>query len=44
MFFYVYSDAFEKCRLEARRKGHSVLESQLSDGSIKLTIQIGEGQ
>ena len=33
----------EKCRLEARRKGHSVLENQLSDGSIKLTIQIGEG-
>jgi len=32
----------EKCRLEARRKGHSVLENQLSDGSIKLTIQIGE--
>ena len=34
----------EKCRLEARRKGHAVLENQLSDGSIKLTIQIGEGQ
>ncbi len=33
----------EKCRLEARRKGYSVLENQLSDGSIKLTIQIGEG-
>ena len=34
----------EKCRLEARRKGHSVLENRLSDGSIKLTIQIGEGK
>ncbi len=33
--------AVEKCRIEARRKGHLVTESQLADGSIKLTVQIG---
>lgn len=33
--------AVEKCRIEARRKGHLVTEQQLSDGSIKLTVQIG---
>jgi hypothetical protein len=35
--------AVEKCRLEARRKGHTVTESQLTDGSIKLTVQVGTG-
>ena len=38
-FLQIY--AVEKCRLEARRKGHSVIESQLEDGSIKLTVQVG---
>ena len=33
--------AVEKARLEARRKGHSVFEQPLSDGSIKLTIRVG---
>ncbi len=33
--------AVEKCRIEARKKGHVVTESQLADGSIKLTVQIG---
>ena len=33
--------AVEKCRIEARRKGHSVTEQQLGDGSIKLTVQVG---
>lgn len=33
--------AVEKARIEARRKGHTVTEQLLSDGSIKLTIQIG---
>lgn len=33
--------AVEKARVEARRKGHSVFEQSLSDGSIKLTIQVG---
>jgi len=41
MFFDVYSDAFEKTKLEARKKGHSVLEQPLEDGSIKLTIHVG---
>jgi hypothetical protein len=31
----------EKARLEARRRGHTVTEQSLSDGSIKLTIQVG---
>ncbi len=33
--------ATEKALLEARRKGHSVTESKLADGSIKLTIHVG---
>ena len=35
------SYAVEKAKSEARRKGHSVTEQSLSDGSIKLTIQVG---
>ena len=35
------SYAVEKAKLEARRKGHSVFEQPLNDGSIKLTIQVG---
>jgi hypothetical protein len=35
--------AVEKARIEARRAGHSVTEQPLSDGSIKLTIQVGTG-
>jgi hypothetical protein len=31
----------EKARAEARRKGHQVTESRLSDGSIKVTINVG---
>ena len=33
--------AVEKAKLEARKKGHSVFEQPLSDGSIRLTIQVG---
>ncbi|HEY0982999.1 DUF1257 domain-containing protein [Schlesneria sp.] len=33
--------AVEKARIEARRKGHTVTEHSLADGSIKLTIQVG---
>lgn len=33
--------AVEKAALEARRKGYSVTEQPLSDGSIKLTIHTG---
>lgn len=35
--------AAEKAILEARRSGHSVLETALPNGSIKLTIQVGAG-
>jgi hypothetical protein len=31
----------ERARLEARRRGHNVVEQSLADGSIKLTIQVG---
>ena len=35
--------AVEKARAEARRMGHTLTEQALSDGSIKLTIQVGGG-
>jgi len=38
---FLQSYAVEKARLEARRKGHTVFEQPLSDGSIKLTIDVG---
>ena len=38
-FLQVYT--VEKTKLEARRKGHSVTEQPLQDGSIKLTINVG---
>lgn len=38
---FLQSYAVEKATLEARRKGHSVFEQPLNDGSIKLTIQMG---
>jgi hypothetical protein len=36
--------AVEKARLEARRRGHSVVEQALADGSISLTIRVGGAQ
>ncbi len=33
--------AVEKSKLEARRKGHSITEQSLPDGSIKLTVTVG---
>ena len=42
-FHEVYSVAFEKAKIEARKQGHSVTEQQLTDGSIKLTIQVAGG-
>lgn len=33
--------ATEKAKLEARKHGHSVTEQELSDGSIRLSIQTG---
>jgi hypothetical protein len=38
---FLQSYAVEKAKIEARRKGHQVTEAQLSDGSIKLTINVG---
>ena len=37
----VYSVVVEKARIECRCKGHTVTETKLTDGSIKLTIQVG---
>jgi hypothetical protein len=33
----------EKAKLEARRQGHMVSEQALSDGSIRLTVQVAGG-
>ncbi|MEW4568968.1 DUF1257 domain-containing protein [Tautonia sp. JC769] len=33
--------AVEKARIEAHRRGHSVREQTLADGTIKLTIAVG---
>ena len=35
--------AVEVAKIEARRKGHTVTEQPLADGSIKLTIQVTGG-
>lgn len=40
---FLQSYTVEKTKLEARRKGHTVSEQQLQDGSIKLTIQVTGG-
>ena len=33
--------AVERAKIEARRKGHSVVEQKLDNGSIKLTVSVG---
>nr|WP_165253502.1 DUF1257 domain-containing protein [Paludisphaera soli] len=33
--------AVEKARIEARKRGHAVVEHALADGSIRLTIEVG---
>jgi hypothetical protein len=40
---FLQSYAVEKARIEARKKGYTVQEQPLSDGSVKLTIQVTEG-
>ncbi len=35
--------ALEKATIEARKKGHSVSERALADGSVKLTVTVGGG-
>jgi hypothetical protein len=38
-FLQVY--AVEKARIEARKRGHSVSETRLEDGSIRVTVRVG---
>lgn len=40
---FLQAYAVEKARLEARKRGHSVTEQRLEDGSIKVTVQVGGG-
>ena len=40
---FLQAYAVEVARLEARKQGHTVTEQQLTDGSIKLTIQVTGG-
>lgn len=40
---FLQAYAVERAKIEARRNGHSVAETALSDGSIKLTIQVAGG-
>lgn len=40
---FLQAYAAEKAKIEARRRGHSVTEQLLQDGSIKLTIQVSGG-
>jgi hypothetical protein len=37
----VYSAAVEKASIEARKRGHSVVEQALADGSVRLVIHVG---
>ena len=43
LYAFMQSYAVEKAKQEARRRGHSTTEQTLSDGSIKLTIQVNGG-
>lgn len=38
---FVQAYAVERAKIEARRRGHSVVEQTLADGSIKLTVTVG---
>lgn len=38
---FLQAYAVEKAKLEARKKGHTVTEQALNDGSIKLTVSVG---
>ena len=39
---FLQAYAVERTKLESRRKGYAVTEQSLADGSIKLTVQVGE--
>ena len=38
---FVQRYAVEKATIEARKRGHSVAEQPLADGSIRLTVTVG---
>ena len=38
---FLQAYAVEKTKIEARRKGHTVFEQTLDNGSIKLTVTVG---
>ena len=40
---FLQAYAVEKAKVECRRKGHTCTEQTLSDGSIKLTVQVNGG-
>jgi hypothetical protein len=39
---FLQAYAAEKVKIESRRQGHSVTEQPLEDGSIKLTVHVGD--
>ena len=39
--WFLQAYAVEKTKIEARRKGHTVFEQTLDNGSIKLTVTVG---
>ncbi len=39
---FLQAYAVERASLEARRNGHTVTEQPLADGSIRLTVNVGE--
>ena len=38
---FMQAYAVERAAIEARKKGHTVTEQTLTDGSIRLTVQVG---
>ena len=40
---FLQAYAVERAKIEARKKGHTVAEQTLANGSIKLTIQVSGG-
>jgi hypothetical protein len=38
---FLQAYAVEKAKIEARKKGHTVTESRLQDGSIRVTVRVG---
>ena len=40
---FLQAYAVEKALIEARKHGHTVTEQPLTDGSIRLTIQVAGG-